>query len=214
MTAPRPAALPGALPEGERVLWQGAPDWKALASGALHVRKIALYFAVLLAWYVASSLQDGAAARDVALGTLRFVAVALVPLVLLSGYAYLAGRMTAYTITTRRVVLRFGVVLPMSVNLPFSRIEAADLKLAADGTGDIAMRLAPTRERLSWVVLWPNARPWRFGRAEPALRAVPQAAMVAQVLARALAASAQAPAPLQADAAPAARRGGPAAATA
>lgn len=214
MTAPRPAALPGALPEGERVLWQGAPDWKALASGALHVRKIALYFAVLLAWYVASSLQDGAAARDVALGTLRFVAVALVPLVLLSGYAYLAGRMTAYTITTRRVVLRFGVVLPMSVNLPFSRIEAADLKLAADGTGDIAMRLAPTRERLSWVVLWPNARPWRFGRAEPALRAVPQAAMVAQMLARALAASAQAPAPLQADAAPAARRGGPAAATA
>ena len=41
--------LPSALPMGERVVWQGAPDWQRLAVHAFHVRKIALYFALMLA---------------------------------------------------------------------------------------------------------------------------------------------------------------------
>ena len=41
--------LPSALPKGERVVWQGAPDWKRLAIHAFHVRKVALYFALMLA---------------------------------------------------------------------------------------------------------------------------------------------------------------------
>jgi hypothetical protein len=41
--------LPSDLPPGERVVWQGAPDWKRLAIHAFHVRKVALYFALMLA---------------------------------------------------------------------------------------------------------------------------------------------------------------------
>jgi len=41
--------LPSALPAGERVVWQGAPNWKRLAIHAFHVRKVALYFAFMLA---------------------------------------------------------------------------------------------------------------------------------------------------------------------
>ena len=40
--------LPERLPAGERILWQGAPDWRALALHAFHVRKLAIYFAAMM----------------------------------------------------------------------------------------------------------------------------------------------------------------------
>ena len=40
--------LPEPLPAGERILWQGAPDWRALAVHVFHVRKLAAYFAGIL----------------------------------------------------------------------------------------------------------------------------------------------------------------------
>jgi hypothetical protein len=39
--------------------------------------------------------------------------------------------------------------------------------------------------KLSYLVLWPHVRPWHMGRVEPALRAIPEAAQVARVLAEA-----------------------------
>ena len=51
--------LPSALPPGERILWQGAPDWRSLAVHAFHVRKIALYFVFMLA-VQALNLMDSA----------------------------------------------------------------------------------------------------------------------------------------------------------
>lgn len=189
-----PRGLPGRLPEGERLLWQGAPDWRVLARTALHVRKIAIYFAAVLAYYAASSLHGGAAPGAVALATLRFAGLALAPVALLSGYAWLICRMTTFSITTRRVVIRSGVVVQTSINLPFARIEAADLKPTGHDTGDIALRLAPGN-KLAYFVLWPYARPWRMARPEPSLRALRGVAEVAQILARALAISAQQPVP-------------------
>ena len=41
--------LPEALPAGERILWQGSPDWKLLAAEAFHVRRLSLYFALMIA---------------------------------------------------------------------------------------------------------------------------------------------------------------------
>ena len=46
--------LPEPLPHGERILWQGAPAWGSIARRVFHLRKVALYFGVLLAWTVAS----------------------------------------------------------------------------------------------------------------------------------------------------------------
>ncbi len=184
--------LPASLPAGERVLWQGAPRWQALALRALHVRKVAIYFAVLLVWYAASMLSGGEPAGEVAVGTLRLAGLACVPVVLLTAYAWMAARGTIYTVTNRRVVMSIGVAMPITFNLPFARIEGANLKLAADGSGDIALALMPG-ERLAYLVLWPHARPWRFARSQPTLRAIPDAAAVAQTLGRAFAAHADMP---------------------
>ena len=69
----------------------------------------------------------------------------------------------------------------------------AGLRGWPDGTGDIALSLLPG-ERIAYLVLCPHARPWTFGRAQPSFRSIPDAAAVAQILGRALAASASQPA--------------------
>ena len=53
-------SLPGALPPDERVLWCGGPGGAQLARYALHVRKFAVYFALLLGWRL---LADRALSR-------------------------------------------------------------------------------------------------------------------------------------------------------
>jgi putative photosynthetic complex assembly protein len=76
---------------------------------------------------------------------------------------------TLYTITDRRVVMRIGMVLTVTYNLPLSQIAAADLRREADGSGDLRLRLA-AGQRIPYAHLWPHARPWRLASPEPALR--------------------------------------------
>ena len=178
-------ALPGPLPAGERLIWQGAPCWVGLARHALHVGKLAAYFAGLLLWYVGASLAGGEALGATTLSALKLAALATGALGVLVLIAWLAARSTVYTITSRRIVLRIGVALPMSVNLPFAIVGAAALRLYPDGTGDIPLRLTGDG-RLGFIHLWPHARPWRLARPEPMLRSVPDAARVAEILAQAL----------------------------
>ena len=182
--------LPEPLPPGERILWQGSPDWRALAVRALHVRKVAAYFGLLAAASVAGSVVIDGKALPAALGSAAGLALpALAALGLLGLYAFLAAGATVYTITDRRVVMRFGVALPLTVNIPFKIVGSAGLKLDRDGTGDIPLALTG-RGKIAYLALWPHARPWRVSRPEPMLRAVPDAARVGRLLAGALAAAA------------------------
>jgi hypothetical protein len=173
--------LPERLPAGERILWQGAPDAWVLAQRAFHLRKLALYFAVLLAWRTQVLVGQGmdlvAAVRSLTvLGPLFACGLGLVALM-----AWLSARTTAYTLTDRRIVMRIGIVLTVSYNLPLRRIEAADLRAFGAGHGDIALALEP-QTRIAWLQLWPHVRPWRVARAQPMLRALPQADRVAGMI--------------------------------
>ncbi len=190
--------LPERLPPGERFLWQGAPCGWPLARWALHIRVLALYFAVLVGWSAAWPLAGGAPVGAALASSLLPAALAAVVLGLVALFAWLSARTTVYTITNRRVVMRFGIALPMTLNLPFAVVESAGLLNHADGSGDIPLSvIAPARivSSMYWPLLWPHVRPWRLSRVEPMLRAVPDAAQVAQILGRALAASASQPAP-------------------
>jgi hypothetical protein len=184
--------LPEILPSGETILWQGAPSWQGLALRALHVRGIAIYFALLFAWIAGSTISEGTPVPKALTGLLSVLPVAVLALGVLTGFAWLVHRTTVYTVTNRRVVLRFGTALPMTMNVPFSVIDTAGLKVYGDGTGDIPLKLDQATKRQSLVVLWPHVRPWRTVKPEPMLRAVPDARRVAQILASALAASAAA----------------------
>lgn len=190
--------LPERLPPGERVLWQGHPRWTALARRALHTRKITLYFVVLALWGVVSDLADGASWGAAALTGLWTLPVAVVALGLPALLAWLIARTTVYAITSRRVILRFGVALPMTVNIPFRIIGSAGLRRYPDGTGDITLALTGT-DRMAFLHLWPHARPWRVARPEPMLRTIPDAARVAEILTEALGATTAAPIEAPAD---------------
>lgn len=167
--------LPEPLPQGERLIWQGSPDWVQLAIHAFHVRKLAVYFGLMLAlqWiYLQGESQ-------VAMSLLTSAVLALTALGLLALTAWFSARTTLYTLTDRRVVMRIGVVLSITLNLPLKRIAAAAIKPQAGGHGDIALSLAGT-DRIAYLNLWPHARAWQLKRPEPSLRCVPGAARVAE----------------------------------
>jgi hypothetical protein len=179
--------LPEALPAGERILWQGAPSWRSLYRRAFHARTLAIYFACLLALRGANVIWDGGTLMQTAVAMLWLLPVAVLALGILALMAWLIVRSTWYTLTDARVIMRIGVVLEITFNFPFKVIDAAGLHLYADGTGDIPMCFMEG-EQIAYVHLWPHARPWRFRHTEPMLRCVPEAAKVAQLLARAMAA--------------------------
>lgn len=186
--------LPGPLPAGESILWQGAPEWRGIARRALFVRGIASYFALLAALQAANLVTQDAGAAEVAAGAGLLLVIGVVPVALLLLFAALSARTTLYTITSRRIVMRVGVALPMTVNIPFLLVDQAKAAHHGDGTGDLLVTLAAPH-RASWLALWPHIRPFRVARPEPMLRALKDADVAAQVLSRALAAAASVPVP-------------------
>lgn len=189
--------LPQMLPQGERMLWQGAPRWQDLAVHAFHVRKVIWYFAGLTLLAGALRLAEGESLAYAARPFQWLMPMGLVASALLCGLAYLSARTSVYTITTKRVVMRIGMALPVTLNLPFAQIDGASLRLFANGSGDIPLRVTKT-ERVAYLLLWPHARPFNFAHPQPTLRCVARADDVANLLASALAGTATTPIPSEA----------------
>ena len=184
--------LPEPLPRGERLIWQGSPDFVQLAIHAFHVRKLAIYFTAMLALQWLYLLGDPQAALLKPL--LTSAVMALLALTLLTATAWFAARTTLYTLTDRRIVMRIGVVLTLTLNLPLKQIAGAAFKPQAGGHGDIALALAG-KDRIAFLNLWPHARPWQLKNPQPSLRCLPGAAGVGERIQQAwLAANPQAPA--------------------
>jgi hypothetical protein len=181
--------LPEPLPAGESLLWQGTPRWQTLARRVFRVHLVVVYFGVLAAWRIAAGVADGDPAATIAVGTSWVLGLGAAASLLLTLIAWMTAKATMYSITTKRLVLRIGMALPVTINLPFNAIASAGVHANRDGTGDIALRLAPPH-KASYGLLWPHVRPWRFSRAEPMLRCIAGPQVAAQVLSRALAASA------------------------
>lgn len=172
--------LPELPPEGEYILWQGNPDWWALSREALSLWWVVGYFVLLAFWRFGTLVdQTSVATAIVASAPLLILGAVVAALLVLT--AYIQARSTVYTITNRRIAMRIGAALTVTLNLPFSKIARADLGLRPDGTGTIAMELMGDT-RMSYLVCWPHVRPWRMARTQPALRCIPDAASVARLL--------------------------------
>lgn len=158
--------LPGPLPAGEHIIWQGRPNARAVGRHVMKTRWIAAYFGVMLAWLLITGFYFGRAADDIIVSLVIMAVAGAIVVGLFEWYAWGVHRTTIYTITTRRIVMKFGVALPTAFNLPFSEIEAVDVRKRAGGGGDIALRFKPD-VRLAWLVFWPHVRGLRMGRPEP-----------------------------------------------
>lgn len=172
--------LPEKPPAGEEILWQGQPASFALAREAFKINWIAGYFVALAVWR-AVVIADGSVISAVAV-MLPYLGIGLVTCAILYVIALVQARSTVYTITTARVAMRIGAALTVTLNVPFKQVGAANLSLKGDGTGNIALdTLGETR--ISYLVCWPHVRPWHFAKTQPTLRAIPDAANVAKILA-------------------------------
>lgn len=176
--------LPGLLPPGERIVWQGAPDWRVLARRAYHTRVVTAYFAALGAWAAVAAVARGLRGPGDLSGVALTALFGIVAVGLLRALAWGAARTTLYTLTNRRVVLRIGVAFPKCINLPLAMIGSVGLAVGSDRSGDIPLALTGER-RLGYLALWPHTRPWHVAAAQPMLRALPDAAQVAALIARA-----------------------------
>lgn len=173
--------LPEPLPAGERILWQGHPAGPVLAREALHWRALALYFGVLLGWRAATVLADGGGVLRAVMAVAWLLPLALAAIGIALTLAWLIARTSVYTVTDRRVVMRVGIVLTLSFNIPYRQMSAASMRVGRDGGGDIVLALAPGN-RIAYVHLWPHVRPWHLRQPQPMLRAVPQVQQVAALI--------------------------------
>ncbi len=181
--------LPERLPAEEQLLWQGSPDFKAVALRIFHVRKAAIYFAVLMALRAGLPLADGGSLTEALVSLAWPLPLALTALASLLALAWMTAKTAVYTLTDKRIVMRIGIVLTLTFNIPLRSIRSASVRQAEQGRGDIVIELSGP-DHIAFLHLWPHVRPWRLARPEPMLRLIDDAAGVAALLSQAWAASA------------------------
>ena len=177
--------LPEKLPPGEEVLWSGAPDWRVLAIHVFHIRFLGALAALLALMSLGVGLAHQAPAAFLALAIVVpiFAGLAAVGVALLA--AWLVARVSRYTITDARMVLRVGLIVPVHLNIPFSEVTDVALRRHTDGSGDLPLSVR-SHKRISYMLLWPHVRPMRFARVQPMLRGVRDGERAGEALVQAL----------------------------
>ena len=175
--------LPELLPKGEVILWQGRPNWLRLTIESLNLWWVIGYFGLLAAWRFLTVIEY------MPLGTafsasIPFLFVAAFVGLLLCGVGYIQAKATLYTITNRRVVMRIGAALTLTLNLPFTKIDNAAEAKKLGGFGNIAFETSGDT-KFSFFVLWPHARSWYFGKPQPTLKCIPDIEKVSSILGQA-----------------------------
>jgi hypothetical protein len=164
-----PHGLPDHLPEGERLLWQGKPDWQRLAINAFHVRKVAIYFVALIVGQAVWKLTDGASIVEALHAMPLLAGLGFAACAILTGFAYASARTTHYTLTNKRALMKVGIALPVIINLPLRQIDGVSFAHTGKGCGTICFKTGGNT-RLAYLLLWPHAKPWNMSKPQPAFR--------------------------------------------
>lgn len=175
--------LPEHPPKGEQILWQGKPDWWALSKEALSFWWVAGYFGVLALWRFITVMDLMPLSQAIG-ASVPFLILGAAVCGMLVLVAYVQARLTMYTVTTSRVAMRIGAALTVTLNIPYRQVGNASLDLRKSGTGTIAFETLGTT-RLSYLVCWPHVRPWYISKTNPALRCIPDAQKVADMISEA-----------------------------
>jgi hypothetical protein len=173
--------LPERPPEDERILWQGKPAWWQLTWESLSIPYVAAYFLFLAVWrFIAvSDLMPFAQAVG---ASVPFLVLGAIVIGVLALVGWVQAVTTMYTVTNKRVAMRIGAALTVTLNMPYTQVSNASLSLRRNGTGTIA--LEPSGELpIGYVMCWPHVRPWHIRQTQPALRCIPDAERVARMIA-------------------------------
>jgi len=176
----------GRLMPGEDILWEGRPDWRALARGVLYIGWLTLYLAAMLIWNAANDRMKGLGPFQTLWAEAPLFVVFCVVLAACAGFAVWLARTTRYVVTNERCVLHYGVAFQATMSLPFRRFAAVSVRETGDGAADIMLTLKPGA-RVQFLKVWPHVRPFRFRRAVPMLLGVPDGVRVAALISQAAA---------------------------
>ena len=169
--------FPESLPFSEKVLWQGSPCAWLIARRIFFLPHLFFYFLILscLALIFNSEVLT---IKDLFIKFLSYMSLGMVAIFLLLAISYLISSTTVYSVTDKRVVMRIGIVLNLSLNIPFSKIETAAWKEYPDKSGDISLDLVPDN-KIAYLHLWPHCRPWFFSSPRPRLSCLKDVEVVA-----------------------------------
>lgn len=177
-----PEGLPYHLPEGEHLIWQGKPQWQSLAIHAFHVRKVAAYFGVIIAAQALFKMSKGASWFE---AVPVLVGLGMAACAILTAMAYASAKTTGYTLTSKRVLMKVGIAVPVIINLPFDHIDSASFATSRQNTGTIVFKTGGDA-RLAYLLLWPHVKPWTLSKPQPAFREIADVETVAVRLAAVL----------------------------
>ncbi len=183
--------VPHALPDGEHLLWEASPSGSLVAKHVFHRVWVMGYFAVMTGWWVVSKLGDVPINEFLVQFGVRLLLVGVV-LGVVEFLARAVARTTIYAITSRRLVFKIGVVLPMTINVPLRLLQDAGIARFRDGSGQIALTLLPEADRLAYIALWPHCKPFKLDQPSPMLRGLPDPDHVGALLRDAIVADADA----------------------
>ena len=173
------------LAPGETIIWQGSPSWRSAARDMFHMRGLSLYFVLLFALDAYQAWTKQIPAAKAIHDSVPLLVITALALAIIGAVAWFSSRTTRYIVTQRRVILHYGIAMPATLALPLTQIVGASVSVRRDHTGDIALVLK-AGNHMPFLKLWPLARAWHITKPQPMLRGVPQAAVVAGLLVRAL----------------------------
>ncbi|MCP9223838.1 photosynthetic complex putative assembly protein PuhB [Erythrobacter sp. LQ02-29] len=182
----RQAGLDRPLPPGEKILWQGHPSPRAMGAVVFRFRFVWAYLALLVLMTV-WGLRDSGWPMGQSIGlAMLAIPVGMVGLGILALIGLLMARTSTYTLTDRRIIMHIGIAYDRTISIPLSAIIDASIRpRGRKGVGDIAFVVKDVGG-LHYINLWPHARAFRLTTPQPALRALPDAAMVAERIGDAL----------------------------
>ncbi len=173
--------LPEKLPEAEKIIWQGSPDVWRTAKDIFYIRPVIAYFIFLVFFRIYDGIVLEHSLQVVVISTAWMIALSIVCVGLLGTLAYFTAKSAVYTITNRRIVMRIGMAMTLSFNLPYKEIVSADVKAQKDGYGNIPLKV-DHGTKIGYFHLWPHVRPMNFNHPEPMLRNIANVKEVASLL--------------------------------
>ena len=174
----------GILPWGERVLWRSSPDPRLLTEHLFRLRRVAAYSVILYALWAIRQWRSGPG-HDFLRTSIVWLVLVLITVGFLHWLAQTTSRTSTYILTDRRLVMRVGIALEMTVSVPLSMIERVDVRQFRDRSGELVVTLAAAM-RVGYGALWPHVRLRAPRHPQPVLRGLHQPEYVATLLSEAV----------------------------
>lgn len=174
--------LPAELPDDEHIVWQGHPETRSIMRFIMRGRWIAGYLAILILWTLITGYYDGRSLGAILFSGAAVTILSAIVVTLMELFSWGVRKTTVYTVTNKRIVMRIGVALSVTYNIPFKQITGAEMLRNDDGTGNIALTLTKA-SGLSWFAMWPHVRGSIFAPVTPRLTGLKDVEAVASDIA-------------------------------